>query len=82
MATNTATAAASRELLLCGRAQRERAFRSTTQFDPAQRRGVVTLFRYRERPAGAGVRHAEHSVSGDGCGRANERSLSVRDRQS
>jgi len=35
MATNTATPAASRELLLCGRA--ERAFRSTIQFDPAQR---------------------------------------------
>ena len=44
-----------------------------------QRCGVVTLFRYRERPAAGGGRwrHAEHSVSGDGCGRANERSLSV-----
>ena len=27
---------------------------STIQFDPAQRCGVLTLFRYRERPAAGG----------------------------
>ena len=58
---NTATPAASRELLLC-RQSPERAFRSTIQFDPAQRCGVVTLFRYRERPAAGGGRCGTRST--------------------
>ena len=46
----------------CMAAPRERAFRSTIQFDPAQRCGVVTLFRYRERPAAGGGRCGTRST--------------------